>query len=85
MILSVYPTLFFQKDTGGKTAAIIATLLRTAIAVGVDPHTYFRDILVRIGHEPDVTKLTPHGWKQHFEAEVRERRESVLSRILAGG
>ena len=76
--------LFFQQDTGGKTAAVIATLLRTALAIDVDPHAYFRDLLVRIAHETDVTKLTPHGWKQHFEAEVRERREEVLARILAG-
>jgi transposase len=76
--------LFFQQDTGGKTAAILETLLRTALAIGVDAHAYFRDLLVRIAHESDVTKLTPHGWKQHFEAEVREQREEVLSRILAG-
>ena len=76
--------LFFQQDTGGKTAAIIATLLRTALAIDIDPHAYFRDLLVRIAHEPDVTKLTPHGWKEHFADKVRERREAVLGRILAG-
>jgi hypothetical protein len=58
--------LFFQRDTGGKTAAVLANLLRTSIAIGVDPRTYFRDVLVRIAHEPDVSKLTPHGWKQRF-------------------
>jgi transposase len=77
--------LFFQQDTGGRTAAILATLIQSARAIGVDAHAYLRDVLVRIAHETDVAKLTPNGWRKHFEAEVRERRESVLQRILAQG
>ncbi|MEO0630791.1 MAG: IS66 family transposase, partial [Planctomycetota bacterium] len=77
--------LFFQQDTGGKTAAILATLIQSARAIGLDAHAYLRDVLVRIAHESDVAKLTPSGWRAHFEAEVRARRESVLQRILAQG
>jgi len=36
------------------------------------PQTYLRDVLLRIGRESDVTKLTPHGWKKHFAAEVEQ-------------
>ena len=76
--------LFFQRDTGGKTAAILASLLRTAMAAGIDPRTYFRDVMLRVSREEDVAKLTPHAWKEHFEAEVLARRDDVLQRILGG-
>jgi hypothetical protein len=33
----------------------------TARAVGLDPRTYLRDVLLRIAHEQDVSKLTPQG------------------------
>ena len=74
--------LFFQRDTGGKTAAILASLLRTALAAGVDPKTYFRDVMLRVGREQDVAKLTPHAWKEHFEADVLARRDGILRRIV---
>lgn len=76
--------LFFQRDTGGKTAAILASLLRTAMAAGLDARMYLRDVLVRIAYEPDLEKLTPHGWKKHFEAEVQARRDGILQRIVSG-
>lgn len=75
--------LFFQQDTGGKTAAILASLLRTSLAMGIDARAYLRDVLIRIAFESDVAKLTPHGWKKHFEADVTARRDEVLRRILA--
>lgn len=31
--------------------------------------------------ETDVTKLTPHGWKQHFAAEVEDHHEDILCRL----
>jgi len=75
--------LFFQQDTGGRTAAILASLLQTAKAVGIDPRTYLRDVLTRISECSDVTKLTPHGWKEHFAEEVAERRDLALRTIAA--
>src|SRR6185369_16281431 len=50
--------LFFQTEGGGKTAAILASLLQTARIIGLEPKSYFRDVLLRIGQESDVTKLT---------------------------
>src|SRR5882672_998440 len=41
----------------------------------VDPRTYLRDVLLRVGSETDIAKLTPHGWKKHFEAEVGARKQ----------
>lgn len=74
--------LFFQREGGGKTAAILMSLLMTAKAAGVDARDYFKDVLLRIS-EPAVTvkDLTPHGWKQRFEAEVAARRHEILRKL----
>lgn len=74
--------LFFQNDNGGTTAVILASLLRTALAAGINPLVYFRDLLMRISTCSDVTKLTPHGWKQHFMADVEAERERLLASVL---
>ena len=73
--------LFFQTEGGGKTAAVLASLLQTARAIGLDPRVYFRDVLLRIGTETDVAKLTPHGWRQHFAREVADHHEDILCRL----
>jgi len=73
--------LFFQNEGGGKTAAVLASLLQTARAIGIDPKTYFRDVLMRINTETDVAKLTPHGWKQHFAQDVADHHEDILCRL----
>ena len=73
--------LFFQTEGGGKTGAVLASLLQTARAIGLDPRAYFRDALMRIGSETDVKKLTPHGWKQHFAQEVADHHEDIMCRL----
>ena len=73
--------LFFQQDSGGKTATILLSLLMTAKAIGLNPRTYLRDVLTRISHCSDVGKLTPHGWKKHFAAEVASTRDEILHRL----
>ena len=75
--------VFFQNDSGGDTAVILASLLRTALAVGLNPLVYFRDLMLRIGTCSDVTKLTPHGWREHFLAEVDTRRRELLANVMA--
>ena len=55
----------------------------TAKAAGVNPGDYFRDVLLRISTCTDVTMLTPHGWKQHFEAEVTGPRQALIQQIVA--
>jgi transposase len=74
--------LFFQREGGGKVAAILMSLLTTAKAAGINPGDYFKDVLLRISTCSDVTSLTPHGWKERFEPEVTARRHEVLQKIL---
>lgn len=76
--------LFFGNEIGGERAAVLYTLVRTCAAIGIDPREYLRDVLLRIGTESDVSKLTPHAWKRHFADEVRGRKQQVLDRLLAG-
>jgi transposase len=68
---------------GGKCAAILYSLVQTAKAIGIDPKTYLRDVLERIAKEADVEKLTPHGWQQHFAAEVAAERDRLLAAAVA--
>ncbi len=74
--------LFFQREGGGRTAAILMSLLMTAKAAGIHPGDYFKDVLLRLSTCTDAKKLTPHGWQQHFAAEVAERRHAILQQIL---
>jgi transposase len=71
--------MFFQTEGGGETATVLLSLVMTAKAIGLNPQTYLRDILLRIGRESDVSKLTPHGWKQHFAAEVEAERQAAMA------
>jgi transposase len=74
--------LFFQEETGGATAATVFTLLMTAKAIGLVPHLYLRDVLLRLAACSDVTKLTPHGWKQHFAEQVARDRIDLVERLV---
>lgn len=71
--------MFFQREGGGETATVLLSLVMTAKAIGLDPKTYLRDVLLRIARESDVTRLTPHGWKQHFATEVEEQRQAAMA------
>ena len=61
---------------------MLLSLLMTAKAAGIHPGDYFKDVLLRLSTCTDVKKLTPHGWQQHFAAEVAERRHALLHQIL---
>lgn len=73
---------FVGNDKGGKTAAILFSLIETAKAVEIDPRTYLRDVLLRIGSETDVRSLTPHGWKERWEPVVADHRADLLQRLV---
>jgi len=75
--------LFVQNEAGGRTAAIVMSLVKTAEAAGVNVKLYLRDVLRRIASETDVKKLLPHGWKEHFEAEVLGRRHAIIDLLVA--
>jgi len=71
--------LFFQTEGGGDTAVVLLSLVMTAKGIGIDPRTYLRDVMLRIAHETDVAKLTPHGWREHFQAQVEAERDAALA------
>ena len=75
--------LFFQTKGGGKTAAVMMSLIQTAEAAGVNVKMYLRDVLQRISTETDVKKLLPHAWKEHFQAEVEGRRNEIIDLLIA--
>ena len=37
--------------------------------------------MLRIARETDVAKLTPHGWRDHFQAEVEAERDAIAGWI----
>ena len=61
----------------------LVSLLMTAKAAGIHPGDYFKDVLLRLSTCTGVKRLTPHGWKDHFAAEVAERRHALLQSIVA--
>ncbi|MCP3920555.1 MAG: IS66 family transposase [bacterium] len=71
--------IFFQTDGGGDAAVVLLSLVMTAKSIGINPRTYRRDVMLRIAHETDVAKLTPHGWREHFQAEVEAERDLALA------
>jgi len=78
--------LMIGNERGGNAAAVLYTLVQTCKEIGVVPQTYLRDVLLRIGRESDVSKLTPHGWKKHFAPEVEKelvRAAGLLERALS--
>lgn len=38
--------------------------------------------MLRVGRCSDVTKRTPHGWREHFLPEVDERRKELLAAAM---
>ena len=37
--------------------------------------------MLRIARETDVAKLTPHGWREHFQVEVEAERNAALAQF----
>lgn len=73
--------VFFGNERGGKTAAVMYSLIATCKEHGVDPRTYLRDVLLRIGQVSDVRELTPYGWKAKWAPVVEAHRASILERL----
>ncbi|MCA9630254.1 MAG: transposase [Myxococcales bacterium] len=73
--------LFYMTENGGETGVILMSLLRTAMAAGVDPQAWLRDVLVRMDHERDYEKLLPAAWKLHFADELDAKRQDLIRRL----
>lgn len=57
--------LFFGSDTGGRTAAILTSLIASCKRLHIDPFAYLRDIFDRISAHPSnrIEELLPDNWK----------------------
>lgn len=60
--------LFCWTEVGARHAGIVQSLITTCRLHGIDPYTYFVDVLQRVAQHPAsrVAELTPRLWKQHF-------------------
>jgi hypothetical protein len=60
--------LFVGSDNGGRTAAVLFTMIASAKACGADPFAWLRDVLARLPAlsaaeaTPDVSDLLPNRW-----------------------
>ena len=63
--------LFCWTEVGAQHAGVVQSLIATCRVHGIDPYTYFVDVLQRVGQHPAsrVAELTPRLWKQHFAAQ----------------
>ena len=62
--------LFFGSDNGGKSAAVIYSLVATCKLHGIDPFTYLRNVLERLPAHPiqQLHELLPKNWKAANES-----------------
>ena len=56
---------FFGSDNGGRTAAVLSSLIATCKRHHIDPFAYLRDVFARISAHPQsrLAELLPDQWK----------------------
>jgi transposase len=56
--------LHIGSDRGGRTAAVLMSLVQTCLALGVEPFAYLRDVLDRVSTHPAsrIAELLPDAW-----------------------
>lgn len=56
--------MFYGSDRGGRTAAVLTSLIATCKRLRVDPFAYLRDIFARISTHPQnqLDELLPDRW-----------------------
>ena len=56
---------FFGNDDGGRTAAVLYSLIASARRHGLDPFAYPRDVIAHISDHPSnrLEELLPDHWK----------------------
>jgi transposase len=58
--------MFLGSDKGGRTTAVLSSLIATAKRLGLDPFAYLRDLFGRISSHPQsrLAELLPDQWKE---------------------
>jgi transposase len=61
---------FLGSDNGGRTAAILSSLIATCKRLAIDPFAYLRDIFARLGAHPQsrLAELLPDQWQAAHSA-----------------
>jgi hypothetical protein len=65
--------LFLGSQAGGDRAAVLYTVLQSAILNGLDPEAYLADIIDRLAKDHPVNRLSellPWNWKPNCEIRV---------------
>jgi len=67
--------MFYGSDNGGRTTAVLSSLIATSKRLGIDPFVYLRDLFERISSHPQsrLAELLPDRWKAaHVEVDGKE-------------
>jgi transposase len=56
--------LFYGSDKGGRTGAVLSTLIASCKRLRIEPFGYLRDLFTRIGTHPHqrIDELLPDKW-----------------------
>ena len=65
--------LFIASERGGRAAATLYSMVRSAKRNGIDPFAYLRDLFLRIPTHPnkDIHQLLPDHWKRDILPELK--------------
>jgi hypothetical protein len=61
---------------------VLYSLIGTCKEHGIEPRTYIRDALLRIGSGAEVSELTPLAWKARWLPTLEDHRASILERVV---
>ena len=78
---------FFGSDQGGKTAAVLRSLVASCQRVGVEPFAWLKDVLSRISDHPitRLTELLPHNWAPPNSELLKTQSRRTGFRSESGG
>jgi hypothetical protein len=62
--------MFYGSDNGGRTAAVLSSLIASCKRLRLDPFAYLRDIFERISSHPQsrLAELLPNPWRAAHSA-----------------
>ena len=73
--------MFVGNESGGRTTAILYSVVQTCNEIGVDPRQYLADALIRLRQGGDPRELTPHVWRERWADELVQDRAWVLAKL----